>query len=71
MREPSVNRPWLSAGSLRAGQRAAAIMSLIGSATLNGLDSCADLKDVLARLPTHPASRIEDVLHRWQPTPLH
>ena len=57
---------WLFAGSLRGGQRAAALMSLIQSARLNGHDPYAYLKDVLERLPTHPASRIEDLLpHRW------
>jgi transposase len=62
---------WLFAGSLRAGQRAAAIMSLIGSAKMNDLDPYAYLKDVLERLPTHPASRIEELLpHRWRPTPM-
>jgi transposase len=56
---------WLFAGSLRAGQRAAAIMSLIGSAKMNDLDPYAYLRDVLERLPTHPASRIEELLpHR-------
>ena len=39
---------WLFAGSLRAGQRAAAIMSLIGSAKMNGLDPYAYLRDVLS-----------------------
>jgi hypothetical protein len=59
---------WLFAGSLRAGQRAAAIMSLIGSAKINGLDPYAYLNDVLARLPTQPARRIAELLpHRWQP----
>src|SRR5579862_1038967 len=38
---------WLFAGSLRAGQRAANIMSLIQSAKLNGLDPYVYLKDVL------------------------
>ena len=38
---------WLFAGTLRAGQRAAAIMSLIQSAKLNGHDPYAYLKDVL------------------------
>ena len=51
---------WLFAGSLRAGQRAAAIMSLIQSAKLNGHDPYRYLKDVLERLPTQPASRIEN-----------
>jgi transposase len=57
---------WLFAGSLRAGQRAAAIMSLVHSARLNGHDPYAYLRDVLARLPTQPASRIDELLpHRW------
>ena len=44
---------WLfAAGSLRVGQRPAAVMSLIQSAKLNGLDPCAYLKDVLLCLPT-------------------
>lgn len=59
---------WLFAGSERAGRRAAAVMSLIQSAKLNGLDPHAYLKDVLTRLPTHPNSRIEELLpHNWQP----
>ena len=59
---------WLFAGSLRAGQRAAAVMSLIQSARMNGHDPYAYLKDVLTRLPTHKASRIVELLpHRWKP----
>jgi transposase len=58
---------WLFAGSLRAGQRAAAVMSLIQSAKLNGHDPYAYLKDVLTRLPTQKNSQIEELLpHRWQ-----
>ena len=57
---------WLFAGSLRAGQRAAAIMSLVQSARMNGHDPYAYLKDVLTRLPTHKASRVRELLpHRW------
>ena len=57
---------WLFAGSLRAGQRAAAVMSLIQSAKLNGHDPYRYLKDVLQRLPTQRASQIEALLpHRW------
>ena len=60
---------WLFAGSLRAGQRAAAIMSLVHSARLNGHEPHAYLKDVLERLPTQPASRIAELLpHRWLPS---
>ncbi|WP_443112089.1 IS66 family transposase [Aquabacterium sp. OR-4] len=59
---------WLFAGSLRAGKRAAAGMSLIHSAKLNGLDPYAYMRYVLERLPTQPASRITELLpHHWQP----
>jgi hypothetical protein len=62
---------WLFAGSLRAGKRAAAIMSLIQSARLNGHEPFAYLKDVLTRLPTQPQSRIGELLpHRWRPVSL-
>ena len=61
---------WLFAGSLRAGQRAAAVMSLIQSAKLNGHDPYAYLRDVLQRLPTHKNNQITELLpHRWQPLP--
>ena len=53
---------WLFAGSLRAGQRAANIMSLAQSAKLNGHDPYRYLKDVLERFPTQPASRLEELL---------
>ncbi len=58
-------RPWvlgrknrLFAGLLRSGKRAAAIMSSIQYARLNGHDPHAYLKDVLTRLPTQWASEI-------------
>jgi len=42
-------------------------MSLVQSARMNGHDPYAYLKDVLTRLPTHKASRIDELLpHRWQ-----
>ena len=60
---------WLFAGSLRAGKRAAAVMSLIHSAKLNGLEPYAYLRDVLERLPMQAASRIVELLpHRWSPS---
>jgi len=59
---------WLFAGSLRAGKRAAAVMSLIHSARMNGHDPYAYLRDVLERLPTQQASRVDELLpHRWTP----
>ena len=62
---------WLFAGSLRSGKRAAAIMTLIQSARMNGHDLYAYLKDVLRRLPTQKASDIDQLLphqllpHQW------
>lgn len=59
---------WLFAGRLRAGQRAAAIMSLLHTARLNGHEPYEYLKDVLERLPTQPASALADLLpYRWTP----
>lgn len=60
---------WLFAGSLRAGQRAAAVMTLVNSARLNGHDPYAYMKDVLQRLPTQKMSAIGELLpHRWRPS---
>lgn len=62
---------WLFAGSLRSGQRAAAVMSLIQSAKLNGHEPYSYLKDVLDRLPTTKASQISELLpYHWKPVNL-
>ncbi|MEQ9108018.1 MAG: IS66 family transposase [Limnobacter sp.] len=59
---------WLFAGSLRSGQRNAAIMSLVQSAKLNGLNPLEYLKDVMDRLPTQPYSKINELLpYNWRP----
>ena len=59
---------WLFIGSELAGQRAAVVMSLVQSAKLNGLDPWAYLRDVLARIHSHPSHRIDELLpHRWRP----
>lgn len=58
---------WLFAGSLRAGQRAAAAMSLIQSTRMNRQDPHVYLKKVLTRQPRRKASHIEELPpHRWQ-----
>lgn len=62
---------WLFAGSLRSGKRAAAIMSLIQSARLNGHDPYAYLKDVLTRLPTQRASEIDQLLRNRSTNPIY
>jgi transposase len=53
---------WTFAGSDRGGERAAAIYTLIETCKLNDVDPRAWLADALARLPDHPASRIEELL---------
>jgi transposase len=53
---------WLFAGSHDGGERAAAIYSLTETAKLNRLDPAAWLRDVLAKLATHPAKRIAELL---------
>ena len=54
---------WWFAGSLRAGQRSASIMSLLhNTAKLNGHDPYKYLKDELERLPTQPNSRLKELL---------
>lgn len=53
---------WLFAGSERAGRRAAAIQSLLGTAKLNGFDPYAWLRDTLEKLPAWPNSRIDELL---------
>jgi hypothetical protein len=59
---------WLFAESWRAGQRAAAVRTLIHSAKLHGHGPFSSLKDVLARLPTQRASQVRLLLpHRWTP----
>lgn len=59
---------WTFAGSDEGGRRAAAIYSLVATAKLNDIDPQAWLADVLARLPDHPAKRIDELLPwNWQP----
>lgn len=58
-----------SAAASTPGMRAAAVMSLIQSAKLNGHDPYLYMKDVLTRLPTTKQKDIELLLpHRWQLT---
>ena len=55
-------KSWLFCGSDRGGQRAAAMYSLIVTAKMNGVDPQAWLADVLARIATHPAHRLDELL---------
>src|SRR5712692_3297219 len=53
---------WTFAGSDDGGRRAAAIYTLIESCKLNDVDPQAWLADILARLPDHPAKRIDELV---------
>jgi transposase len=53
---------WLHLGSDRGGKTAATLLSLVQSCKLLGNEPFAYLRDVLDRVSTHPASRVEDLL---------
>jgi transposase len=58
---------WLFAGSDKGGQTAAVLMSLCTTCRDLGIDPQAYLRDVLDRISTHPARRIDELLpDRWQ-----
>jgi transposase len=62
-------RNWTFAGSDRGGHRAAAMYTLIQTCRLNNVDPHAYLADVIARMPDHPQTRIEELLAwNWIPT---
>ena len=59
---------YLFAGSDAGGERAALIYSLIETAVLNALNPQAYLADLVARIASHPAKRIDELLPwNWQP----
>jgi transposase len=58
---------WLFAGSPEGARRAAIVYSLVASCKLCGIDPFAYFRDVLGRVNTHPASRIEELTPpHWQ-----
>jgi transposase len=58
---------WLFAGSDVGAKRAAVLYSLVASCKLCEIDPFSYLRDVLDRINTHPASRIEELVpHRWK-----
>lgn len=59
---------YLFAGSDRGGERAADMYSLIETAKLNGLNTEAYLRDILARIADHSIKRITELLPwNWLP----
>ena len=58
---------WMFAGSDEGGRRAAAVYTLIETCKLNNVDPQAWLAHVLAKLPDHPASRVNELLPwKWK-----
>lgn len=58
---------WLFAGSDAGGRRAAILYSLVATCKNIGVDPFAYLRDVIARVSTHPMRRIEELTPRgWQ-----
>lgn len=55
-------RNWLFAGSDRGGQRAAMMYSLIITAKMNNIDPQAWLADVLSRIASHPAHKLDELM---------
>lgn len=55
-------RNWTFAGSDEGGRRAAAVYSLITTCKLNDVDPRAWLANVLATLPDHPMTRIDELM---------
>ena len=53
---------WLFAGSDSGGDRAALFYTLIRTATLNGIEPEAYLRDVITRVGAHPVSRLHELL---------
>ena len=55
-------RNWLFAGSPRGGRAAATIYTLVESCKKADVDPQVYLADVLVRVATHPASRIDELI---------
>ena len=53
---------YMFAGSEAGAWRAAVIYSLVASCKLNDIDPFKYFRDVLARVSTHPADRIDELL---------
>ena len=59
---------FLFVGHEDAGHNLAGLYTLVASCEKHGVNAIAYLTDVLARVQTHPASRIQELLpHRWKP----
>ena len=58
---------WLFAGSERGGRAAATIYSIIESCKRVDVDPFEDFREVLVRVATHPAERVDELApDRWK-----
>lgn len=58
---------WMFAGSENGARNAAILFSLVVSCKLAGVDPFAYFRDILSRIPHHPADRIEELIPcEWQ-----
>jgi transposase len=69
LRIVALNRKnWLFVGDVDAGEHYAILASLVATCESNEIDPVAYIKDVLMRVDTHPASRIDELLpQNWKP----
>ena len=59
---------FLFVGDVEAGDHLATLYSLVSTCEARDIDPVEHLKDVLMRVDTHPASRIDELLpHKWSP----
>ena len=59
---------FLFVGTDHAGENLAGLYSLIATCEINGVNPVTYLADVLLRVQSHPASRIDEILpHNWTP----
>jgi transposase len=59
---------FLFVGTDHAGENLAGLYSLIATCEANDVNPVEYLADVLVRVQSHPASRIDELLpHRWTP----
>lgn len=59
---------WMFAGSENGARNAAVLFSRVASGKPAGVDPFAGFRDVLARITTHPADRVHELIRRERKT---
>jgi len=63
---PHTRKNWLFAGSDAGGKTAAVLYTITQTCKRHQIDPFEYLRDVLARIPSHPADRLAELVpHRW------